>query len=127
MSANLANVKKWTDALRSGEYKQGQGQLREADTYCCLGVLCDVSQVGAWEGRSEDFTGYATNYTTRTGSNPAAPPAEVNEWLGTPLGNITAEVEGTLAGLWRLNDYYRLNFNQIADVIDQFFGLKGKR
>lgn len=34
---------KWLDALRSGKYVQGRGALRtESDTYCCLGVLCDV-------------------------------------------------------------------------------------
>jgi hypothetical protein len=34
---------KWTDALRSGDYKQGRACLRSIDDrYCCLGVLCDV-------------------------------------------------------------------------------------
>ena len=33
---------KWIAALTSGEYKQGQGYLRLGDTYCCLGVLCDL-------------------------------------------------------------------------------------
>ena len=30
-------------ALRSGEYKQGNGRLRNvADKFCCLGVLCNI-------------------------------------------------------------------------------------
>lgn len=33
---------KWLHALRSGEYKQGKGRLREHAAYCCLGVLCDI-------------------------------------------------------------------------------------
>lgn len=33
----------WIEALRSGEYQQGEGLLKEYDYYCCLGVLCDVS------------------------------------------------------------------------------------
>lgn len=37
----------WLDALRSGEYEQGQNFLHsEKDgkhTYCCLGVLCDLA------------------------------------------------------------------------------------
>lgn len=42
-----AQIKRdWLEALRSGEYKQGFGQLKfEEDNetkYCCLGVLCDV-------------------------------------------------------------------------------------
>lgn len=49
------------DALRSGKYKQGDGQLKiKSDPYdvrhCCLGVLCEVAEA---EGipfyfRSED-------------------------------------------------------------------------
>jgi len=34
--------KKWLKALRSGEYEQAQGQLKEKDKFCCLGVLCDL-------------------------------------------------------------------------------------
>ena len=35
---------KLVEALRSGEYKQGTGQLRDVtrNEYCCLGVFCDV-------------------------------------------------------------------------------------
>lgn len=35
---------KWITSLRSGDYKQGQGRLRNnKDEHCCLGVLCRVS------------------------------------------------------------------------------------
>ena len=43
----------WLTALRSGDYQQGQGYLRQGDHYCCLGVLCDLygKAVGPeWEG-----------------------------------------------------------------------------
>lgn len=33
---------KWVAALRSGEYKQGKSMLRVDDSYCCLGVLCEL-------------------------------------------------------------------------------------
>lgn len=34
----------WVEALRSGKYKQGTGNLyrHDSDSYCCLGVWCDV-------------------------------------------------------------------------------------
>lgn len=35
--------KKWLNALKSGKYKQGTGQLRNNSSYCCLGVLCEVT------------------------------------------------------------------------------------
>lgn len=33
---------KWTEALRSGSFKQAQRTLRSEEGYCCLGVLCEV-------------------------------------------------------------------------------------
>lgn len=38
---------KWLKALRSGKYKQGRGTLCQIDkngneSFCCLGVLCDL-------------------------------------------------------------------------------------
>lgn len=40
---------RWLTALRSGDYQQGRGRLKtHRDTYCCLGVLCDVSELGEW-------------------------------------------------------------------------------
>jgi len=48
-------VRKWIKALRSGEYKQSRGWIRCEDTYCVLGVLCDLhmkefeGSFGEWE------------------------------------------------------------------------------
>ena len=41
-------MKKWVRALRSGDYKQGQGALatrfpHKKTEFCCLGVLCDLA------------------------------------------------------------------------------------
>lgn len=38
------NLEKWLVALRSGEYKQGKGQLfdESENAYCCMGVACVV-------------------------------------------------------------------------------------
>lgn len=37
---------KWTEALRSGKYKQGQRELQDPKgKFCCLGVLCEVLEV----------------------------------------------------------------------------------
>jgi hypothetical protein len=33
---------RWTAALRSGDYEQGYGALRQRERYCCLGVLTDL-------------------------------------------------------------------------------------
>ncbi len=37
------NVKNWTDTLRSGIYNQAPTYLYDGDNYCCLGVLCEIT------------------------------------------------------------------------------------
>jgi hypothetical protein len=44
---------KWLDALRSGNYVQGEGTLNKGGKMCCLGVLCDVAGY-EWESFSEE-------------------------------------------------------------------------
>lgn len=56
MNAELKE--KWLEALESGRYSHGKFALRTTkDTYCCLGVLADVMELG-WEdepGPSETY------------------------------------------------------------------------
>ena len=35
----------WCRALESGDYTQGKSQLKYDDSYCCLGVLCDILHI----------------------------------------------------------------------------------
>jgi hypothetical protein len=58
--------KQWVQALQSGEYKQGNGTLREAqynedDTvasyaFCCLGVACDIKPGHKWSEHDSGVT-----------------------------------------------------------------------
>ncbi len=65
----------WIEALRSGEYQQGRGQLRDQKgRMCCLGVLCDLHRkagLGEWE------EGWYKNETS-------ALPKVVVDWAGLP-------------------------------------------
>lgn len=48
----------WCKALRSGEYQQAHRMLRVHDTYCAVGVLCDITDPSEWrlvEGSSRVF------------------------------------------------------------------------
>ena len=50
-------VNKWVDALRSGEYKQGKGQLKTSEEdgatkHCCLGVAKEVFNLEEADGGS---------------------------------------------------------------------------
>jgi len=44
-------IEKWVEALESGEFEQTEGALREGDSYCCLGVACEVFRRETGRGR----------------------------------------------------------------------------
>jgi hypothetical protein len=65
----------WVGALRSGNYKQAKGKLRnKLGGFCCLGVACEISGLGRWD---EDG-----RYITTGGSDSQELPAPVRNWLG---------------------------------------------
>lgn len=89
-------AKKWSRALRSGVYAQGQGRAKDVRggkmVYCCLGVLSEVLGEALEVGRS-------------------LPSPRVLE--------STLHVVGI--GYWEfavLNDTLRRSFAEIADVVD---------
>jgi hypothetical protein len=104
---------KWVKALRSGRYKQTDGQLmyRGLDgkpSYCCLGVLCRVVGKPAKAGPDGEEV---------------APPkvcALAGLAEGDPKTSITREYEGKTyhKTLSVLNDSGK-SFEEIADIIEQ--------
>ncbi len=99
---------KWVNALRSGEYTQGRRTLRVYDTYCCLGVLCQiyVNEEGIkwddWDDRRL-----------------ALPPNSVLVWSGLKSDNpIIHTKDGMSKQLSVVNDNCGYSFDQIADLIE---------
>lgn len=125
MSMNAEIKAQWVAALRSGEYRQGEGMLHHVrdDNYCCLGVLCDLaSKAGV-----EVYVSVEFNRTSYDGNAHSLPPS-VQEWawLDSELPEVglsTAAVlevggsEDEPAHLAGLNDN-GWSFEQIADQID---------
>ena len=134
------NFKKWLDALRSGEYKQGQKQLRVDDgdgtfSHCCLGVACDVSGIGHWEGETDFFTRNSNYDPVR--DDPDSPSYNIYdsepEFNDEP-GDLTPEmyewlgISGLVQVSWNgnhdrhvaiLNDIDEWTFEQIADALEK--------
>lgn len=124
--------RRWVEALRSGEYRQGAGRLgsrvgEEKPKYCCLGVLCEVAKdrLGDipmyWADR--DFSVGSVLHVDYEGSYPSL---RVAKALG--LSGAWGEFpEGTPYGLDESDDHLaRLNddgftFSQIADLIEWAF------
>ena len=94
---------KWVEALRSGKYKQGEGFLHSEsnNTYCCLGVLCEIEGIPFNGNRIMPFK----NGILKTGNG---------EILGdgTLLSNLN-DGRGRLI----TDDIIKLNFDEIADII----------
>lgn len=96
--------KRWLEALRSGEYKQGQRRLRNnSDEHCCLGVLCDLIDPGAWESGME-------GYRWKEGHSGLIPDATLDR-----IG-LRSSDQATCA---RLNDHGN-SFDVIASWIEKY-------
>ena len=116
------NAKLWVKQLRSGQYRQGQGWLhtREengVDSFCCLGVACDLyqrqtgDQIGApsgqpWEGKVIAYDGQEAHL-----------PDKVKNWLGLSTEAGTFVVAKCPDSLIDMNDGGS-DFNEIADIIE---------
>ena len=93
--------KAWVKALRSGEYKQGNGQLCRNDRFCCLGVLYDIAHDGYWH-KGTDGQSWLTD--ERSG-----------EFLYGEDFGLSDDMQENLSDM---NDEYQ-SFAQIADYIEQ--------
>lgn len=104
----------WVAALRSGEYKQGHGQLRRRkDTFCCLGVLCNIHAQ-----EHPDIAAKQKNQNVYMGEDGLLPDA-VMRWAGLRQDNpeLLNEKE-QLVCLAELNDN-GVKFSKIADLIEK--------
>ena len=74
----------WCSALVSGKYAQAKSYLREADGWCCLGVLCDITPgvitLGADDG---DVFSYVWN--DGEDSNTSLPPGLTKDLFGAAI------------------------------------------
>lgn len=98
MDADLKD--RWLAALRSGTYAQGQGNLRDATGFCCLGVLCDLVDPDGW--RSPDLSGAYYWHGCRLIPKEIALDVDYMMTLsgmndsGSSFSEIADEIEGTL-------------------------------
>ncbi len=102
---NRDAIQKWIDALRSGEYKQCQGQLRKGNSFCATGVLCDV--------HSKEFNSKASWEDNKYLGNEVSMPMIVQNWINSEI----------VIGIITMNDGHRMGFNQIADKIEKKFNI----
>lgn len=99
---------KWIEELRSGRLVQGVGGLRPSEnTYCCLGVACQVYDPQRWslDPEHRSFAFYDEN----------------SQWLPGEL-NDAFQIDGSLeTTLIEMNDQEKRSFAEIADFLEQEF------
>lgn len=103
--------KKWVEALRSGEYKQGYNGLhiigdKPYAGYCCLGVLATVAGIPEIKQEDESYCKFDFGYRTDTTTLP--------EQFSASIG-LTQEHQGVVMNM---NDDKRASFDEIADYIE---------
>jgi len=113
--------KRYIIALECNDYKQGVGMLKCPNgTYCALGVMCDISNLGNWVPRMKG------DWVHRTRGGPIEPvyssyiylkhradlPYQVKDLFG-----INDDLESALIGL---NDFCLRSFKEIAFTLQKY-------
>ena len=110
--------KLWTDALTSGEFKQGiNGLLREEDRHCCLGVLCELHRRAFPGGEQWVLCGYSNVQCAGYGGEISFLPDNVAQWAELPENNPGVWIEDSDTCLSDLNDAGS-SFAEIAKIIE---------
>ena len=97
----------WLEALRSGQYEQGQHALKYHNKYCCLGVLCAVTGQGKW-AKEEPAVAEGYEYAGCLD----------NELIPEPLAQRFGLTKPVQAKLAALNDEDDRDFQWIATWIE---------
>lgn len=108
---------KWMLALKSDKYQQGKKYMRKDDTYCALGVLCNLSKEGKWIEDERNKGVYY--YKVEDEKAVSFPPGAVINWAGMKKENadlMTAFVS-------QLNDKGR-SFKEIAAALEKMYKAK---
>lgn len=113
-------AKKWVKALRSGDYDQGDGMLRDKQgNFCCLGVLCNLHaqthpKIAAKETDPLEYLGRDVDL-----------PDEVQEWAemnhtdGVPRGDVGIHIRGNYYSCLATANDEGVDFEDIADWIEE--------
>lgn len=114
----------WLEALRSGEYAQGRGQLtritNDEALHCCLGVLCEVAVRAGVElnVREVPLTGGVVERWYDEQEN--YPPQRVLDWAGLDSNNPQVRRPGgESVTMSMLNDELGASFAEIADLVEE--------
>ena len=108
MKKEIAKI--WVEALRSGKYEQTRGQLKMDESYCCLGVLCEISKLGRFSNNER----YLIQSRSAQEIKNDVLPVSVMKWAGIKDSSGLLNMYESLA---EYNDSGK-TFLEIADIIE---------
>ena|ERR1700733_178638 len=124
---NKADLRTWVAVLRSGKYNRGTYKLKQSDsvgneTYCCLGVWCDIFRGRtnlnwkSWNNINNIPLNPEWSISHSIGSNYSTVPSKLS--FGIFDGSINVNYKGEVTSIMYLNDSLQLPFSEIADAIE---------
>lgn len=109
MKRNNDFIKRWIRWLRETDFEQTDGELREDDSFCCLGIACHYSTKMKRKKRFEaDKIHY--QFTETNDEHYGYLPADFRRWVGLTYDE---ELE-----LMEMNDEGK-SFDEIADWLEE--------
>jgi hypothetical protein len=113
----VERLEKLAEALESGEFKQAQGALKVEDTYCCLGVACELyhraTGLGQWTP-GQTTLGSRYSFELSEEREFSVLPPVVADWYGIATNpRLNIDGKSTAATYW--NDTYKADFKKIAE------------
>jgi len=122
---------RWVAWLRANADKQARGKLQRITAtnddngigFCCLGGLCEIAVADGIIRSKIIDPGYGSQLVVSYGADRAwnanSLPEDVVNWAGLHSMDPALVVAGERHPLTNINDILRLNFHQIADLIEQ--------
>lgn len=117
--ANKEAIREWIADLRSGKFKQGRGQLRQGDRFCCLGVACETFRRVTGNGRWVEDSFFPDDSELE---EVYILPEPVAHWLGFGIDTSPAlSFPHGVRYCSEANDDDRKRFSTIAAAIERTF------
>lgn len=110
-------IENWVNALESNTYEQGFEGLIDGNRFCALGVACEISGLGSWDG-----LGWYSDELETSGDN-CLLPEFVRLYYGFDKEDPEITYEDRKIPISVLNDNLRLSFEEIANLIKKQFDL----
>ncbi len=97
IKCNTENMRRWIEALESGEYEQTNGVLFDGTGYCCLGVLAKIQGYEFVPVGTKEHVGWGVPCPDvprlpHTG----LPPVAAVDWLGIDRSEVGGVLDNVL-------------------------------